>query len=411
MSWIDQINNGMVIITGDGREYKPLWKDPQKVIEYNISQFEFPDVSGSMVVRGTPKGRKFPMELYFVGEDHLDECERFEISASDKRYWVVTHPYYGTINCHPTSLNIDHTGGNVSKITVNVIETITEDYPKPVEAPSDRILQGGVVFSELQVISLVGKLPEPSVRDIALMTNQVTAVYNEGKKRIKLSIDAENYFNLFNEANAAILNATSDLSLALTTMQAMINAPFQFTDSVKNRIDSIVAQFSKLVTSGESVVDIFNTPSKKRVYEFNGAQLISTMAQASITGMDYNSSEDVLLVMESIADTYNEFVENLDALQTENGGEEDSYIPDAESMINLQDLVNYTISKLIEVALGSKQERTIVLEYDSNVIVLAHRFYGLEADDSTIEYLIATNNFGMEELIQVLAGRTVKYYV
>lgn len=411
MSWIDLVKNNLIIVTGDGREYKPLWKDPQKVIEYNVSQFEFPGVEGSIVSRGTPKGRKFPLEIYFVGESHLDECEQFEISASDKRHWVVTHPYYGVLNVHPTSINIDNTGGNVSKLSITLIETIVENYPKGIDRPSDKISEMASILYEKLNVSLVNSIPKPNVKDRSMMIRLTSNVYNEGKKKIKLTLDAENYFNLFNDATAGILNSTDDVLQAAITINAMINAPFQFTDTVKNRVGMLLGQFDKLITTGKTAIDLFKTPTEKRIYENSGASLIGTMAQASITNIDYANSEEVLSVMEDIIDVNESFIQNLDSLQTTNGGNEDSYIPDAESMIGLQDVVNYTVSKLLEVALESKQERSIITETDTNIIILTHRLYGLQVDDSTIEYLITTNGLGLIDMLQIMAGRKIKYYV
>jgi hypothetical protein len=410
MSWIERAKDKLVIMTGDGREYFPLWKEPQKSIEYNISQFEFPGVEGSIVSRGTRKGRKFPLEIYFGGENHLDDTERFLISCDDKRHWVVTHPYYGIFNAHPITINVDNTGDNVSKITISLIETIVENNPKGIDTPADKIIEGGIELQVRLLDSVTASMPVPTTLDKNLMSSQVTSVYNEGKSKIKLTADADNYFNLFNDANAAILDATDEVSEAMTTIQAMLNAPFQFIDSVKNRVNMLKNQFFKLVSSAENIVALFDRPSERRIYEHNGAIIISSMAQASVTNIDYASAEEVIAVTEILIDTYDGFTENLDTLQTDNGIDEDSYVPDAEAMIKLQALVDYTVSKLLEIALESKQERSIILEYDSNVILIAHRLYGLQADDSTIESLIATNNFGIEDLLQISAGRKIKYY-
>lgn len=411
MSWIDQAQDSLIIKTGDGREYRPLWKEPQKVIEYNISQFEFPGISGSIVSRGTPKGRKFPLEIYFVGENHLNDCTDFEISASDERHWKMTHPYYGIVNCHPTSINIDNTQGNVSKLTINVIETIVEDNPRGSDTPSDKIIQDGISLSDVFNGVVLVNIPTPNTLDKNLLTKNVTTIYKEGNKLIKEGVDSENYFNAFNNSTAAILNATNDISQAMTSTQALINAPFQFADSVKNRIDMLRNQFNKLVGSVENITNLFVRRSDKIIYENNAGLIISTMAQTSVFNIDYTSAEDVLTVTGILIEIYDQYVANIDALQTDNGGDSDSYIPDAESMIQLQQLVDYTVSKLFEIALDSKQERSIILESDSNVILLAHRLYGLQPDDSTIDYLIATNNFGLNSILQIPAGHKVKYYV
>jgi hypothetical protein len=142
--------------------------------------------------------------------------------------------------------------------------------------------------------------------------------------------------------------------------------------------------------------------------------LIAAMAQASVTNItaaDYVSADEVLAIASDLIDTYNLFVDKIDELQSDNGGDEDSFVADPETMIQLQEIVNYTVANLFSIALDSKQERSIVVESDTNVILLAHRFYGLQPDDSTIDYLMTTNNLGLNDLLIIPAGRKIKYYV
>lgn len=407
MSWIDQAKHDIVIITGDGSEFRPLWKEPQKAKEYNVSQFDFPEVSGSFVSRGTPKGRKFPLEIYFTGDDHLGQSEIFESAADDPRPWTIIHPYYGSINVQPVSINFDNTGDNVSKITISLIETISENNPRITITPIDKINFDISLLNIVASDSFVVRIPKPDAANIERMSSNVTQVYNEGKKAIKDTFNADNYFNLFNDSKAAILNATNAPFAAINATLLVINYPFLFADSVKNRVDTILRQFNILRQTVSTLV----TPSDKVIYEKSAAYMIATSAQASITNMDYQSSVDVLANMEKLIDSYNNFVSDIDSVQSDDASDENSYIADHDTMMGIEAVINYTVSNLIAIAVGSKQERSIVLEDDSNVIQLAHRFYGLEPDDSTIDYLIATNNFSLSENIQVKKGRTIKYYV
>jgi hypothetical protein len=411
MSWIELSTQKMVIVTGDGRSYEPLWKPTNEVTEFNVSQFEFPGVEGSIVSRGTPKGRKFPLELAFVGPDHLDEKERFRISSHDKRHWVITHPYYGVLNVQPITMDIDHSGGNVSMMRISVIETIVEDNPKGVDVPSDIIIQNAAVAIDVFSATVVANMPSPTTLDRNVMQRNVDAIYNEGRRNIPGASDAENYLNLYNEATAGVLNATSDVSQAMTTIQTMINAPFQFADTVRNRVNSLRNQFDRLVGSVESIANLFTRPTEKMLYEHNAGSIIGTIAQASVTNIDYKNAGEVVSVAEILIAVYDQYIENIDTLQSDNGAVENAYIPNVESMIQLQEVVNYTISKLLEIALDSKRERSIVTEKDTNVIMLAHRLYGLQPDDSTIDYLIDTNDLGMDDLLQIPVGRKIKYYV
>ena len=117
MSWIEKVSNEYIIVTGDGREYRPVSKNWQKSTEYNIAEFNFINVDGALVDKRRPKGRRFPLECYFQGEDHLDISERFENSAKDIRPWKVTHPYYGKLTVQASSLSFDNTVQIITKIT------------------------------------------------------------------------------------------------------------------------------------------------------------------------------------------------------------------------------------------------------------------------------------------------------
>jgi hypothetical protein len=110
------------------------------------------------------------------------------------------------------------------------------------------------------------------------------------------------------------------------------------------------------------------------------------MANVSVnsTPDDYQNANDVLDAVDIILEVYNQYITNLDVLQTDIGGATDSYIPNYEMTTGLSNLINYTVSQLLNIAVNSKQERILYLENDSNVILLAHRFYGLTENDTTI---------------------------
>ena len=92
MSWLDQIKNDLTIVTGDGKRYTPLHINAVKEKEYNTVEFNFPGVSGSLVSRRLPKGRRYALELYFQGEDNTTIADAFETSADDPRPWTPQPP-------------------------------------------------------------------------------------------------------------------------------------------------------------------------------------------------------------------------------------------------------------------------------------------------------------------------------
>lgn len=406
MSWIDKIQTDLIITTGDGKQYKPLWMPAAKSVQYNIAEFDFPEVTGTLVKRGKAKGRKFEMEIYFQGDDYLEVSNAFELSANDQRPWVILHPYYGSITVHPSGLNFDNSRYNSAKITGELLETITEDNPKTIIDPVDNI--------KLEKENLDEKFVDafditPSTTDINILTAQNNKIYTLGSKISSVAEESEAFFNLFNTANAAVLNATALPLDAIRAVHALINAPSLFTANVKSR----TAMLSSLFNSLSEEVDNITDRSEKKIYENSGGVLLSAQAIAAITPIegDYKNMNSVLAVIETLIDDYNQYLTDLDSLQTENGGEPESYIPDSDSIILLGSLVNLAVSNLFKIALNSRKERSIILEEDSNWVILTHRFYGLDTHDNNLVELMENNEVGLNEILQVRKGRKIIYYI
>jgi len=139
MSWIENIKSGLSITTGDGKVYNPLYVITTKSVDYNVAEFEFPNITGTLVKRNTAKGARYRFEMIFQGDDHIEQFKAFELSNNDQRPWQVFHPIYGNILLQPTSLIYDPTGLNNTKVTGDLIETITEEYPKITIDPKDSV--------------------------------------------------------------------------------------------------------------------------------------------------------------------------------------------------------------------------------------------------------------------------------
>jgi len=422
MSWLDRIQHDLIIITGEGSTFpdgqgrhKPNWINATREREYNIAEFEFIDIEGTLVSRNKARGMKYNLEIYFQGSECIDDAELFRIAADDPRAWKVSHPYYGTLTVQPISLHFDNTKHNVSKITAMVIETITEEFPKGSVDPFDKI-NFDKAFLDQKMIDSFG-FGDPSLAsntNINQLTDNVKKIYKAGLPQIIDSINANDYYNKYNTALSAVLVLANNVSNGMTAIKDLINAPILFVGTVKIRTQGLINQFTAL---SNSILTLFNTSSPlftkatKKDYETNGGTVVSALAVTTVTNMDYANRNDVIGTIENILDTYNQYLADLDSFQTDNGGEPDSYIPDADSLIGLSALINFTVSSLFVIGLNSKQERAIYCETDTNLIILAHRLYGLLPDDSTIETLRANNEMGLNELIQIKKGRRVIYYV
>lgn len=408
MSWLEKIKENIQITTGDGKVYTPLYFMSSRKIEFNISKFDFPDINGTLVKRTTVMGGTFPMEIIFQGEDHLDIRDEFERSSIDNRPWTILHPVYGSKLVHPSTLTFDSTGLNTTVVSGEFHETIVDEFPQATKNP---IIEVEILAEQANTANIDAFVNTVVVDSsvTASLEKSTNDSYQLGASAIKSGEQSNGYFNAWKEASNAISFGIANASNMALKVSAFTNSPYLFDSAISARLSLFRSQFEKLSLAIGTLTD----PKQKKTYEFSSVAIIAAMFNCSIKPIagDYTNSNSVFLVINQLIDTYNLLIENLDSLQTENAGSVNGYVPSFESLSGLGNLVNYTISNLYQIALNAKQERKLILEADSNVIVLTHRFYGLDSSDQNIEMFMNTNSIGMNEYFEIKKGRIITYYV
>jgi hypothetical protein len=404
MNWQDNIEQiKFTIITGDRKEWTPKWMNAVKTQEYNAALYEFVKVEGTLVFRQKPKGRKFDLEFYFDGETAVEMGEQFEKSARDSREWTVKHPFFGNFQCQPLSLTQDNSVYNVSKFTVPVIETISKAYPQPSIVLSDKITESvtRANTSQANILDNSDKISKAVVKE---NVSYLDKVYSK-----IISTDSE-LKEFKQKVSNAIIEIESGAATALTiirTVQSVINFPATIIQTIKARFDALK----------ESLLGIFDSfdgsANDKIKVEIMGGTMIGAMLNASSTNIEgeYYKRDDILFQQSLLIDAYNRYLAFLDSQQTARADNNLSYIPNYTGIKDLNEAFTLTIANLFNIIYTAKQEREYTLVKDSNLILLTHRFYGLDGIDLNIDLFKKTNNVGLNEIINIRKGRKVLYYV
>lgn len=401
MSWLDKIENDLIITTGEGSEFTPLWIDAQKSKEFNAEQFNFVNQPGSLVEREEPTGTAYNLTLYFQGENNIEEAERFWEASNDSRPWVLSHPYYGQLIVQPFNLNYDNREHNVTKVTSEVIETINERGPQTISNIEIEVRNNANALNE----SSAGSYDvEPGAEEINQM--DPVSLQNEAEGNFPDTEAAESYRNAVTEAQSAVAKATNQPIVALKAMQNVIRAPARFEDSVTNRLDILQNQFESL----RSTISKDSSAGSKRTFEYQTSANLSAQAEASVTNTNYRNRSEVLAITDSILSNYKTFEDDIVNIQSNRAGDPNSYIPNHDVQFQLMRLINLTVAKLFDMAFDLRQERTFYVEGETNVILLTHKLYGLDPEDQNINALIEQNNFSINELLVIEHGRQVTYY-
>ena len=404
MAWKERLENiKFTIKTGDGAVYYPLWRDSAKSTKLNFAKYDFINVRGSFIDRKESESGSFPLNFYFTGEDNLDQAKAFENSAKDKRLWNVTHPFYGTLSGHPT--NIERNDNSFGNTEINVLfwESIADDYPEDSDSIPDEVEDRVVRLNSLGIQNYVSKA-QPQTGDI-----------NDLKSSIEISaarFEPDKFS--FNDYRALKNKALGDLNLliqetevAISTAQLVLSEPANFIRNIRSKIDSIKSAYEEI----KKTINPENRQSKY-YFETQAAALLGNLAKSSVNPLpnDYIVRSDIESVNSEMLNLYNDYLTTIDANQIPLENINDEYSPDIDLQSSLIDLVTYTSQSLFVLSFDARQERSIILDKDSNLIVLTHRFLGL-ASDENLETFKRINNMGLSETYRIKKGRLITYYI
>jgi len=413
MSWIDKITNGLQIKTGDGKIYKPDWIDPKRGKNFNISEFEFPNLQGTLVDRKEPKGMRYELTIYFQGENHLEITDNFMLSADNKGFWTVTHPIYGELFVQPISIAVDESKFNVSEIRIEVIETLDGAPESFVYMAEDKVVEDILFMNEEMAENFDEEIP---VSDIANIANAVQAAYDKAVSIVNDAKDAAKLYDSLKNALNTINNIASDVNSAISATLSLITAPALFVQSVQARIDAVVSNATSLknniVGSHQTVANM--PKSLKAMFQTMLAANVSAMCLSSVTNLTdttYSNRIKISDIIDKIVLNYNQYLADIDSMQVGDGNSPDDFIPNFDALKQLDEIVYFTCCNLLTLTFNSKQERFYTLNEDSNFILLASKLYGLKQDDSTIDELISNNNLGQDSLLLVKKDTVITYFV
>lgn len=398
MSWIDRIKQDLEITTGDGRVWKPLWKDAEKAIGFNTEGYEFIGIEGTYVERKLSKGNQIPIEFFFQGENCIEEYESFEISAKDPRPWTIIHPFYGQLLVQPISMQVDHKTLNQSRVQVTVWETIDVKYP--VEKADINQL---IVTTKTNLDNFINNSLAYELEDV---TSSSISRFDEAIKKVGGIFDnlpmSQDEFSEFKNrlrlASGAVTNVLARADLFVQATISLINFPLILAENVKFIVD-------KLSDSINSLFDIlFNKEYKS--YESFVTTAISCACQSisTLANSPENTRADLAILQSKLVAIYNTHIERIDVPP-----EGSELLPDFEMSKQLDLIVNLTISQLYEIALNAKQERIIELMEDANLVVLAKQYYG--GGDTGMENLLKNNSISLDDYLIVKKGKELIYYV
>ena len=398
MSWKDRLSDiEFTIKTGDGKLFKPLWKGGEKTTEFNFSKFEFINVDGSLIDKRKPKAASIPLVFWFQGDDNIEQTEAFETSAKDTRFATVTHPFYGTLKGQIVKIHRNDNNYGITEVTVDFWESITNDYPNTEISLTDNVRERVTALDKLTA-SNYASTTIPITSDISLIKSVNSIVAS------RLKPDAANYTKYINTVNKALKSANnliSDTEDSIEDSQKVLSTAYDFVDEVIDKVNNYIEAYNEI----KDKVD-------KALLEVLGSTVITSICNCVVNPIDtdYTTKAEVEAVSNLLTETYANYLETLDAQTVGIYDIDNAWVPDVDVQSDLLDLVAMVTNQLYIMSFDAKQERSIELEKNSNLILLTHRFMGLASDENLSEFR-EINGIYNDEVWQIKKGRIIKWFV
>jgi hypothetical protein len=416
MPWQDRIQAG-AYSSPSGRRFEFDFEDVSVVLPKKTSPFDFPDADGTYIQDKGTRGRRFPMRLYFTGTDYDLVANDFLVALSERGTGKLEHPMYGIINAIPvdtiTRKDNIKTAGNQAIFEIEFWENNDLIYPLS--------QQDGLSLARISINSNL----------VALATQFASA----------LDLDTAEKTALFRNQYQTELSKTSTALVAITEADDVIRQRFQdVKDSIESSLSILLdepevlsQQTSQLMLLPSQVTDI---KSSERISSYN--QVITNVITANptrpadVSKINQNLFlSDLLYMVNSViyatesalnaeyeirSEAVNAAISIMDLFYTVGAWIDDNIdtlqiIDTGGAYQQMLNAVSVAAGYLVEFSFSLKQERSIVLTRAHTFIDLIALLYGPNNIDENIDFFINSNNLTGSEILELPAGRTIKYYI
>jgi len=388
------------------------YENVRRAFDKNTAEFTFPGADGTFVQDLGRSGYRFPMRLFFWGDDYDVQVELFEKGLSEAGVGVLDHPIYGTFNVVPIGRIIRRddlvTRANQAIIEVTFLETIEVTLP------------ASEVSAQSQVESKVAETTDKA----AEQTGDDTSV--------EIPAEEVGFAQKLNSITSKIKDKMSVVSGFTDNVQKEFDA---IVDSIENSVDVLVGD---PIAMGYQIVALLQSPSRvissfQAKFDAYG-NLIDDLISSDLTPtLDSKAKNDLAItsvtltgamlgnVSSVLQSEFNTRVEALEAAENillkmdevtlwkDNNQTTLSTIDTGEMYQSLQETVALIAGFLVQISFTLKQERVLVTSRARTIVDLCAELYGNV--DESIDFFISSNDFTGDELFEIPAGRRVVYYI
>jgi prophage DNA circulation protein len=388
------------------------FEDVSKETDKKTTVFTFPDRDGAYVQDLGIGGRRYPMLVFFWGDNYDTEARKFYEALEETGGGILEHPAYGRKEVVPTGTIKQRddlkTAANQAVIEVVFWESIFDlTFPTATTAPTTAALEAINEFTISAPPQFVDTLSIVTSSETAGFTSKFSAGLAATRSALLsvVSTDAA-LWRQFDAAYDAITTNISDLvaapaQLAADTI-ALMRLPAEAAATVEGKLQAYATLIEGL-TSVSFVTSFDSQPDNA----FIGDQLLVDAAHIALIEStilsEFSARPEAISAAEIISASLTVVTGWADTNRNALG-----LIDTGETYQTLISATSTATGRLVEISFTLLQERIFTLQSPRTPLDLIAELYG--ELDGKLDFFINSNNLVGTELLEVPAGREVRFY-
>lgn len=390
------------------------YEDVSMSFDKKTAAFNFPDADGTYIQDQGNTGRKFPMRIFFWGENYDQEADQFEAELlSGRGAGILEHPIYGVRNVVPFGpvKRIDKlkTAGNQAEFNITFWETIGVVYPSSQDDPASQVITALGEYNQAAAATLEERTVLKTTGQKATLKGEYQLLLDSVASGLDsiadTQADVEKQFNAVKDSINSSIDVLIGEPLTLAFQSViLIQAPARAKTSILTRLDAYQNLLNTITTQADAVPG-FNADSSNKFHSddlfgqsYISGSILSVMNNQFLTRGDALAAADTLLTQMDELIVWRD--DNFLSL---------SEIDTGEAYQQLLEAVSLAAGFLVQISFTLKQEKARVLASATSMHVLVAELYG--SIDDQLDFFISSNDLTGSEIIELPAGREVVYYV
>jgi hypothetical protein len=420
MSWRDRLRSEINLIAPDGETFTAFWQGNNRIKNKKLGIFNYPNFDGSNIQDLGVNGVKYPLNIFFAGENNDITANNFFKACDQRGTWLVVHPTKGNLDLQLISVQEviqPVKSGNITEFRTQWV----------VPSPDSITRSNQQVAAELELLaSDVNNTSSDQYNNNLDLDTADGAISNE--TAILNSVEnTDSAFSDLISGNNELINNFNQIQRGITdTLNQAVLEPLVLAGQVQQLIQLPVLAARNIPARIEGYVDLlgntFNLlpleidPAAKNsvsAYELSSSAALVGLSLTVVNG-DLDTRTDALNYAEQLATQFNEVTNNLDNIQEnfKNNDIDLQYFSNSLAYVKLSNIISLALRFLIDSALSLKIEKRFTLDRPRSPLEITITEYGdLGDEDINLDFFITTNKLTGDDIRLLPAGREVVVYV